>query len=532
MVSLFVMSSCEKDDMSKSISIKDLDCNVTIKNVTTHGGNDGEITVTVLTGNGDYIFTITKNNVNVTDIDGKFTNLSAGDYNIKVEDAENKQYTKSVTLSEPFAAPVVETLSASVVSVSDVTLNGKVNPNSTTTSSLYFEYGTTTSYGTKVNLTNVDGNTLTNVSTKITSGLNVGTTYHYRLVATNSGGTTNGNDMTFSINNPPTVTTSAIPTNYIFSTNVTFVGSVNPQNNTLTNIYVKYGTTTSYGKTVSISTINLNQINSIPTLTQNVNISITDGSLTPKTLYHYKLVADYNGGTVEGNDMTFTTWAMSPISTVLAATNITSTTATLNGNVNTNGVTTTNLYFEYGTSTSYGTTVSLSNVSGTPNVNANITNLTVNTTYHYRLVAINEGGTTTSDDMTFTTKSYNIGDELYGGIIFKLPNTNVYPNEPGLIVKETDLYSSPNYYPGDNTVITINNKDWRLPEYNELLLMYNTVNSSLTNPLRTDGFLYWTKTKDPNNSSKRQIFNPNNTSSIIYYSTTGTTELIRLVTTF
>ena len=88
-----------------------------------------------------------------------------------------------------------------------------------------------------------------------------------------------------------------------------------------------------------------------------------------------------------------------------AATDVTQTSAILNGTVNPNGEST-NYYFEYGTDTSYGsTTESTSAGSGTTNVSVSveITGLTSGTTYHFRLVATNSSGTTYGIDVTFVT---------------------------------------------------------------------------------------------------------------------------------
>ena len=81
--------------------------------------------------------------------------------------------------------------------------------------------------------------------------------------------------------------------------------------------------------------------------------------------------------------------------TTNAATNITSSSATLNGTVNPNGLTTA-VHFEYGTTTNYGSTTANSSHTGntTQNVSANIIGLTPNTTYHFRIVGTNNGGTT------------------------------------------------------------------------------------------------------------------------------------------
>jgi hypothetical protein len=77
------------------------------------------------------------------------------------------------------------------------------------------------------------------------------------------------------------------------------------------------------------------------------------------------------------------------------------TTATLNGTVDPNG-TETSYHFEYGTSTAYGLqspTQTAGSGSDPVAVQATISGLTANTTYHYRLVAGDERGT----DRTFKT---------------------------------------------------------------------------------------------------------------------------------
>ncbi len=75
-------------------------------------------------------------------------------------------------------------------------LNGTINPNGDNTT-YSFEYGTTTSYGnTTSNTQELTGSSDVDVSENIV-GLMPNSLYHYRLTATNSGGTTNGGDVTF-----------------------------------------------------------------------------------------------------------------------------------------------------------------------------------------------------------------------------------------------------------------------------------------------------------------------------------------------
>ena len=95
----FAIIGCEK----KVETPVELVCDVTSTNVTVNRGNDGTITVNVIKGNGGYIFTIN----NVSDADGKFENLSAGTYTIKVMDDENQEFVKNVTITEPAIVPEI-----------------------------------------------------------------------------------------------------------------------------------------------------------------------------------------------------------------------------------------------------------------------------------------------------------------------------------------------------------------------------------------------------------------------------------------
>jgi hypothetical protein len=94
-----------------------------------------------------------------------------------------------------------------------------------------------------------------------------------------------------------------------------------------------------------------------------------------------------------------------PGATTLAANNVTQTSANLNGSVNPNGEAT-DVYFEYGTTTSYGAMTSVSSAgSGTTGVpvESQISGLTGATVYHFRIVATSAAGTTRGADQTFKT---------------------------------------------------------------------------------------------------------------------------------
>jgi hypothetical protein len=133
-----------------------------------------------------------------------------------------------------------------------------------------------------------------------------------------------------------------------------------------------------------------------------VNASVT--KLRTGVTYHYRLVATNASGTTVGRDRTFST-ALQPVVRTDAARDTTATTATLAGSVDPRTRATT-WWFEYGTTTSYGSqTASRSAGSGgtVRAVSAGLSGLKPGTTYHYRLVARNDAGTTRGADASLTT---------------------------------------------------------------------------------------------------------------------------------
>lgn len=95
-----------------------------------------------------------------------------------------------------------------------------------------------------------------------------------------------------------------------------------------------------------------------------------------------------------------------PTATTGAATGVNQQGATLNGTVNPNGTATT-YTFEFGTTTKYGVQTAPASVGkgiAAVNASAALTGLAPSSTYHYRLVATNDQGKSSSGkDATFTT---------------------------------------------------------------------------------------------------------------------------------
>jgi len=219
------------------------------------------------------------------------------------------------------------------------------------------------------------------------------------------------------------VTTTGTATG-ITKSSATLNGLVNPEGISTT-VKFEYGHSTSYGNTV-------NAVQSPVSGYDVVNVSSNITGLAPYTLYHYRIVADNSYGTSYGGDSTFITLSDQAAASTSLATAISQSTATLNGIVNPNSLTTT-VQFEYGTTAGYGSivTASQSPVNGNVgvNVSADITGLAANTLYHFRIKASNAANTTYGADLTFKTKffypaSFNLSQIIHLEILLFHPATS------------------------------------------------------------------------------------------------------------
>jgi len=212
---------------------------------------------------------------------------------------------KNFTLQIPFfvpppppetGPPVAITNPATLIASFSANLKGSVNPHGLTTS-VYFQHGTTHSYGLTTAPQSHTGNTSLNVSASI-SGLTASTTYHFRVVTTNSAGTTYGSDTTFTTLPPigfPIVTTR--PATNVASFAATLNGVLDPHGLS-TSVYFQYGTTTSYGRVTAVQSHTGNSFR---------NIVASIGGLGGNTTYHFRIVATNSVGTRYGNDRIFNT---------------------------------------------------------------------------------------------------------------------------------------------------------------------------------------------------------------------------------
>ncbi len=201
----------------------------------------------------------------------------------------------------------------------------------------------------------------------------------------------------------PTVTTGTAAS--ITDTSAAVSGTVNPQG--VDTLYAfQYGLTSSYaaGET-SLQDAGSGSTDVIETA------SLT--GLTPGTTYHFRIVAVQPGGAASyGSDETFTATGTAPVTTPFApavstgaSSAITTSGATVAGNVTPNGLSTT-YWFQFGTTSAYGYQTNATSAGASASaqgVSAALTGLSASTAYHYRVVAENADGTTAGPDQTFKT---------------------------------------------------------------------------------------------------------------------------------
>jgi DNA-binding beta-propeller fold protein YncE len=204
-------------------------------------------------------------------------------------------------------APTATTNPASSVGQLSAKLNGTVNARLHATTDCHFEYTDAADFGANGFANAIDspcsslpsGSTAATVNAAL-GGLSPGTTYHYRVVATNNAGTTEGSDTTFATlpTTPSTVTTENA--SGVAQTIATLVGKVNPHGGAVSNCHFEYGVGLSYSTSVPCPT-------AVGAVTTDVAESKSVAGLSPNTTYHYRLVVTSNAGLVNGNDREFTT---------------------------------------------------------------------------------------------------------------------------------------------------------------------------------------------------------------------------------
>jgi phosphodiesterase/alkaline phosphatase D-like protein len=316
--------------------------------------------------------------------------------------------TPSVTLG----TPILQTNPNATASISAALLNGQVTPRGTPTT-YWFDYGETTSLGTKTKVQQIGSGFYSVSSPAYITGLRANTVYYFRLSATNNFGTENGNIYNFKTNSNPSPK-AAMPTAHtsnttkILRTTASLNGQVNP-NGWQANYWFEYGKNSNFGNATAAQSITVST-----SLASTTAVSQSISGLEPLTKYYFRLNAQNQFGTVNGTTLSFTTSGPLnpgvPIVTTSQVSKITNSSVSLNGRINPSGVNTT-YWFQYsqdsllGSSVNSVATQTVNAGTSTVNVQASVNGLNKNTKYFYRLVGQNQYGSVNGSIMSFTTKS-------------------------------------------------------------------------------------------------------------------------------
>ena len=191
--------------------------------------------------------------------------------------------------------PTVSTGGQSGLQPFQATMEGSVNPNGFDTH-YYFQYGKTTASESSTVPTDAgSGTSFVPVSATVT-GLEPGTTYHYRIVAVNAFGqeAMPGSEQAFTTPGPVEAVTGAAAG--LLEAQATLNGTVNPRGYDA-KYYFQYGPTSSYG----LATPEADAGGGEGTVPERATVT----GLEPGVVYHYRLVATSGGVTSYGKDETF-----------------------------------------------------------------------------------------------------------------------------------------------------------------------------------------------------------------------------------
>ncbi len=320
-------------------------------------------------------------------------------FRIVATNASGTSYGPDMTFTTLGPPPTAVTQPASEVTATSVMLNATVNPNGSNVTKCEFEYGIASVSEKTAPCASLPGSGMNPVAVSANiSGLATNSTYHFRISATNAGGTGKGSEGSFKTPPiPPTPTTK--PATEVTLTSATLNATVNPNGGEVTQCEFEYGTKVPYEKHAPCS--------SLPgSGTSPVAVSAAVSELSPSETYHFRISASNPNGTSYGSDVTFRTTAPPAVVTV-SASQVTKTTATLNATVNPRGETVSKCEFQYGTTIAYGSFAPCSSLPGSGSspvaVSASVTGLTAKATYHFRIVATNEGGSGEGSDQSFIT---------------------------------------------------------------------------------------------------------------------------------
>lgn len=417
----------------------------------------------------------------------------------------DKSSQKCATTQSAMTIPnVPNSLQASAVSTSQINLSWTDTSNNEDGFKIERKTGTA---GTYSQITTVGAGS----AIYSNAGLSAGTTFCYRVRAYNGAGNSGYSNeacaMTSSNTLPPPTPTfpvapSSLSSTALSSSIIALVWQDNSDSESGFKIERKTGTSGSFSQIATAAALPGSGSGGY----------FEDSNLSASTAYCYRLRA-YNaaGDSIYSNESCATTQnqpSVVPSVTTSSAANVTSTSATLNGTVNPNGVAT-GAFFQWGTSTTYGnltTSQTLGSGTGILNVSASVSGLSPNTVYHFRSVAANStGGTTFGADQTFATLSAGCSE--------------IEPNDSSLQATSLTLNVG-----CTGTISSSTDKDWFEVEVNSGTTI--TITLQVPAGLDYDMALYGPDRSNPLQHWLKESLNPAGQSESITYTTTATGSFV------
>lgn len=361
------------------------------------------------------------------------TAVQSYDGNIPVSGGGAAAITVTASGSGINTAPSVVTGAASAITAISATAAGTITDNGCSAISTYgIEYSTVNGFangsGTQVASSNIAGGSYTSALT----GLLPSTTYYYKAYATNTGGTTWGNQQSF-VTATPSISATALTAfgNICLNT----VAGPNSFTITGTNLTAANVTVAALAGFTYSATSN-------GTYTTTLSFTQPGGAFSQQVFVRFTptAVQSYNGniavagGAAASINVAAAGAGVNTTASVTtgAASAITQTTATAAGSITATGCSAVTAYgIEYSLTNNFtpgtGTQVSSSNLSA-GSFSSALSGLIPSTTYYYRAYATNAGGTVYGNQLSFTTATPVLSATALTAFGTACINTSTNPN--------------------------------------------------------------------------------------------------------